>query len=263
MVRCPLTLWADTHLKRCVPTCDSTLTPPEFRNRHTQMCVWPCPTNPDEYADGSTGNCVRTCPPNSYAYTGNRTCLPSCGVFGLFADDTTNRCVSVCATNPYLYADNITWKCTKACSGLQFADNRTQTCVRFCPSQWEYFGETHNYTCVSLCPAGEFADTLNNRLCKTTCSGGYFTDNFTSTCVQHCKLIRPYYYEDVSLGFGRCVETCPGESYGYNPDQTCKYQDIVTLASTCPGSYYADRSSRECVLFCPNGTFSFITTKYC
>ena len=45
------------------------------------------------------------------------------------------------------------------------------------------------------------------------------------------------------------------------PDQVCKYK--VGIASTCPGSYYADRHSRRCVTLCPNNTYSLITTKYC
>lgn len=43
--KCPLTLWADSHIFVCVPTCNATL--PEFRNLHTQQCVWPCPSDPD------------------------------------------------------------------------------------------------------------------------------------------------------------------------------------------------------------------------
>ena len=101
----------------------------------------------------------------------------------------------------------------------------------------------------------------NNRECHTTCSNGWFADNFTSSCVQNCRDVRPYWFEDTSTGTGVCVDVCPGESYGYNPDQTCKYTSGG--ASTCPGSYYADRISRHCTTFCPNGTYSYITTKYC
>lgn len=88
--KCPLGLWADTHLRKCVSTCDATI--PEFRNNHTQMCVWQCGPNPDEYADSSSGDCVRTCPSGSYAYTGDRICHSSCAPYLLFADNTTNRC---------------------------------------------------------------------------------------------------------------------------------------------------------------------------
>lgn len=101
------------------------------------------------------------------------------------------------------------------------------------------------------------------RTCQPTCSNSQFADNYTSTCVQHCRFVRPFWYEDTSTGNGLCVHVCPGESYAYNPDQTCKYRDNTTLASTCPGAYYADPASRQCVKFCPNGTFANINTKYC
>lgn len=223
--------------------------------------MWPCPTDPDEFADDSNGNCVRTCTTGTYGWTGNRTCQPSCAPFLLFADNTTNRCVSTCATKPYLYADNLIWKCVFHCSGGYFADNRTQTCVPTCPAQWATFGELVNYTCTSLCPDGTYADALLGRTCRSTCSNNYFADSFTSTCVNHCKSVRPFWYEDTSLGYGVCVNVCPGESYAYLPDQTCKY--LVSGASTCPGDYYADRVSRRCTTFCPNNSYSFITTKYC
>jgi hypothetical protein len=85
----------------------------------------------------------------------------------------------------------------------------------------------------------------NNRECHTTCSGGWFADSYTSTCVQHCQQIRPFWFEDTSLGYGVCVSVCPGEGYSYNSDQTCKY----TLAgvSSCPGAFFADRTSRQCI----------------
>ena len=221
--KCPLTLWADTHIFVCVATCDNTY--PEYRNHHDQMCVWPCPSDPDEYADDTNGgNCVRTCANGTYAWTGNRTCRTGCGAHSLFADNSTNRCVSECNTLPYYYADSLVWKCVYHCSGGQYADNRTQTCVPTCPVEWALFGELHNYTCVSLCPAGEFADVNNNRECHTTCSNSWFADNFTSSCVQNCRDVRPYWFEDTSTGTGVCVDVCPGESYGYNPDQTCKSQ---------------------------------------
>ena len=152
MQKCPLTLWADTHIFVCMPTCDNTI--PEYRNRHTQMCVWPCPSDPDEYADDSNGDCVRTCADGTYAWTGNRTCRSSCAAHSLFADNSTNRCVADCNTLPYYYADSLVWKCVYHCSSGQYADNRTQTCVPTCPVQWALFGERHNFTCVSLCPAG-------------------------------------------------------------------------------------------------------------
>lgn len=43
---------------------------------------------------------------------------------------------------------------------------------------------------------------------------------------------------------GVCVAVCPGESYAYNPNQTCMYQNATTLASACPDPYFADRKSR-------------------
>jgi hypothetical protein len=59
------------------------------------------------------------------------------------------------------------------------------------------------------------------------------------------------------------VSVCPGESYAFNPDQTCKYYDQVANASTCPAPYFADRASRQCVKFCPAGTFANSDTRYC
>lgn len=181
--KCPLTLWADIHLQACTTTCNSLL--PEFRDNHTQMCVWPCSSDPDEYGDSTTGNCVRVCPPNYFAYTVNRTCVPSCGALGLYADNTTNRCVTAtgCATLPYLYADNLTWTCVSNCTGPQFADNRTQACVPVCPSIWDSFGDLLTFKCVNLCPIGYYADKFAGRTCQLTCYNNYFADNFTSSCV--------------------------------------------------------------------------------
>ena len=59
------------------------------------------------------------------------------------------------------------------------------------------------------------------------------------------------------------MAVCPGESYAYNPDQTCKYQNSTTFASTCPPPYYADKVSRQCVKLCPAGTFADNETRYC
>lgn len=135
--------------------------------------------------------------------------------------------------------------------------------MQVCPEQWAYFGEKITYTCVSLCPDGLFADANALRTCRTTCTNSYFADNFTSSCVQHCRFVRPFWYEDTSTGPGVCVAVCPGESYAYNPDQTCKYQDPVTFYSTCPPPYFANRISRQCVKKCPAGTFADNVTRYC
>lgn len=73
--------------------------------------------------------------------------------------------------------------------------------------------------------------------------------------------MRPYWFEDTSLGHGVCVAVCPGESYGYLPDQTCRY--LVNNLSTCPATYYADPHSRHCVLLCPNGSYASDLDGYC
>jgi hypothetical protein len=102
---------------------------------------------------------------------------------------------------------------------------------------------------------------LDSRICTLTCSNSYFADSFTSSCVPHCRNIRPSWFEDTSTGKNICVEVCPGESYGYTVDQTCKY--LSGSVSTCPDNYYADRTSRLCVQFCPNSSYAHLPTKYC
>lgn len=156
------------------------------------------------------------CPPNSYAVvdgSGFRICVSNCALYGLIKDNTTNKCVSLtsCPTSPFMYGDLNAGACVLHCSIQYFADNKTQTCVFTCPADWELFGSTDTYDCVNLCPADSFADELyaaRPRSCRSTCSNGYFSDNETSTCVQHCSEIKPYYYEDVPSG--TCVLVCPG-----------------------------------------------------
>ena len=156
-----------------------------------------------------------------------------------------------------MYADITIHKCVYQCKDSnRFADNKTQTCVTQCPAAWQLWGERINYTCVQLCPDTYYADVLDNRECKSQCTAPRFADKWTSTCVVRCSDVRENYYEDTSTGTGVCVEVCPGDSYGYNPNQTCKYKNLMDLSSTCPDPYYADRTSKLCVKQCPAGTYA-------
>lgn len=104
-----------------------------------------------------------------------------------------------------------------------------------CPADKKQVGDRLIWKCVSRCSSlSEWAD-LTDRYCKSSCPTGMFADNSTQTCVSNCSLYTMM--------------------YGNTATKMCVYQ--------CPGTLYADKINRLCVIAsaCPVGTFAYNTSR--
>lgn len=84
-----------------------------------------------------------------------------------------------CPTN--YYADNLTYQCTKNCSGaLYFGDNSTKTCITGRCSN-SSFKDNQTKICLKTCLsndtqlAPEFGDPVSG-YCVANCYGSYYAD---------------------------------------------------------------------------------------
>ncbi len=200
-----------------------------------------CPVNPFLFADNSTGVavCVAICPANTYGVISTRTCVTTCPT-NFYADTKTKICVSICSQNNSLtYYEN--GVCVTTCTN-GIADPNTMTCILGpgCPTSLYYpILFAYQGICVSKCPNNKFGD-LENKICVDLCSGIYYADNSTNTCVLTCPT-NPSYYADSNSNI--CVFTC---SSGYSDNSTRK------CVEKCPINYSAYDPTMSCVLNCPS-----------
>ena len=214
MRNCSATTWADVYNpnRTCTTSCLINSTLRSYGLNTTRMCVLVCPDG--QFADVSTGIgiCTYGCPVN-----------PNASQTGLFGNIVNNICEQVCPS-PF-YGDQ--------------TGNRT--CVKMCP--WPYFGRDCIQTGATL---GTYTFTYDTRReCHLTCACGW-ADNVTQLCVWNSTGCAPFTFAHETNH--KCVRSmeCTGfadpiSRYCINP---CFKNDTFI--------YFADNSTRMCVLVCPD-----------
>jgi hypothetical protein len=118
---------------------------------------------------------------------------PSCGIScsSTFADIISRKCVNICPISFFAYSINLT--CLSQCPFGYYGDPSTKTCVLTCPTINPY-GDDTTHLCVKNCPSipnlfgfMTQGQTLGG-LCVSVCPDGYYSNNYTRTCVILCPI---------------------------------------------------------------------------
>lgn len=118
-------------------------------------------------------------------------CVTVCQAFSstdYYGDPQTRQCQSVCQNPTQYTADPATSLCTLRCTYGTFRYNNTPICVTNCPLG---YGDFTSRICVATC--GQLTNTFgfhnmtsSYKVCLAVCPAGYYSENVTRTCTQHC-----------------------------------------------------------------------------
>jgi hypothetical protein len=251
--------------------------------QHNMECVLICSATPSP-TFGIDNACVGNCSNQTWAdvYNVNRTCTTSCsknGSLQSYGLNETRQCVLVCPD--YQFADISTGipLCKSGCpanpnsslTGL-FGNVLDNICETKCPAPY-YGDQTGNRTCLLLCPWPYFGQDCDQngmtftysvyRECQLACACGW-SDNATQLCVWNSTGCANFTFAHetnhkcvVSLectGYGDpltryCINPCyKNASLIYYADDSTKMCVVV-----CPDvpNYFGDNSTQSCVLTCP------------
>lgn len=253
--------YGDTVTGYCVPACYGIYYSDDQFNR---QCVTVCSASPAS-TFGENNQCVRNCSNSTWAdvYNPTRTCTTSCLAnstlisYGLndtrecvlycpdyqFGDISSGVpvCAFGCPVNPVtslagLFGNVLNNLCEQKCPSPFYGDQTgNRTCVRMCP--WPYFGQD----CVQSGMTFTYSDF---RECQLQCACGW-ADNVSQICVWNSTGCAPFTFAHESNH--KCVK--PAECIGYG-DPISRYC-IDPCFQNSSVIYFADNSTRMCVLVCP------------
>lgn len=116
------------------------------------------------------------------------------------------KCVIKCPNGYFGNTNNNT--CKTSCPENQFTDSVNNLCQATCPASNSLFGEPFSRQCVTNCSMTGynflFADSVS-RICTPKCSGSYFGDPFTFTCVAAASCSQGLVSDS---NYNLCVQKC-------------------------------------------------------
>ena len=167
-----------------------------------------------------------------------RICITACPN-GYFKFVPSMECVQFCP-NGY-WGNTANNKCVEDCNPL-YAEDTTHMCVSICPNGTTATTDNNIYSCKEKCKYGEF---IENKVCVTGCSNGYFADNLTRSCLNKCPS-DPFTFADPFVK--QCVFQCSTGYFGYFDNRTCEL-------SSCPVGLFKETTLRICINPCLEDQF--------